>query len=149
MIIPVETITSIEDFYSVFYHIYRTETICFKSGGTEYRIVFLSYDISKCESMIERLQLQGLIEDFVEIDPQELKTKIGHITFSQPLSISNYIVYPISLGKTILAKEDKGFQRKMKVLEYSLLPHVIYKKDNQYKIRFPERFIYQLFKNQH
>jgi len=147
MIVPIEIITSTEDFYSVLYHIYRTETLCFQSKGIEYRIAFLSYDISKCDVIIEKLHLQGLIETFVEIDPKELETKIGHITFSQPLSISNYIVYPISSqGKVTFSKDDKGFQRKMSDLGYISLPHVVYKKGNQYKLRYPERFIYNLLK---
>jgi hypothetical protein len=108
-------------------------------------VAFLSYDIAQCTSIVEQLHSQELIEPFVTVDPKELESKISHIPFSQPLSISNYIVCPISQGKTLLAKDDKGFQRKMKSLGYPSLPHVIYKKDNHYKIRFPERFIYHLF----
>lgn len=144
MIVPIETLTTTEDFYSVLYSIYRTETICFRSAGIEYRIAFLSYDVSKCKDIIQQLYSQGLIENFVEIDDKELEEKIDHIQFSQSLSLYNYIVYPISQGKTSLATEDKGFQRKMKALGYTSLPHVIYKRENQYKIRFPERFIYKL-----
>jgi hypothetical protein len=148
LIVPIEDITTFEDFYSVLYPIYRTQCVCFRSAGIEYRIAFLSFDISKCTFIIEQLHSQGLIESFVQIDPQELKEKIDGIQFSQPLSISNYIVYPISQGKTTLSKHDKGFQRKMKALGYTSLPNVVYKRENQYKIRFPERFIYQLTQSQ-
>lgn len=147
MIVPIKTITTTEDFYSVLYPIYRTQCVCFQSAGIEYRVAFLSFDISQCESIIKELHSEALIEPFVQVDSQELEEKISGIQFSQPLSVSNYIVYPITQGKTIFSKDDKGFQRKMTALGYTSLPHVIYKRENQYKIRFPERFIYKLFQS--
>lgn len=125
---------------------YRLESIRFRSGaGIEYRIAFLSFNISDCQEIIHKLKSEDLIEDFVEINENEFLEKIDHKVFHQPISMMNYIVYPISEGKTTLVKEDKGFQRKMKGLGYVSLPFVTYKKEGQYKIRFPERFIQQIY----
>ena len=50
--------------------------------------------------------------------------------------------------QNILSKNDQGFQRKMTALGYRDLPYNICKKGNQYRIQYPERFIYKLFLSQ-
>lgn len=144
--VSIQTITAFEDFHLTLNEVYRLESIRFRSGaGIEYRIAFLSFNISDCLEIIHKLKSENLVEDFVDIDENVLLEKIDHKVFHQPLSMMNYIVYPIGQGKTTLVKDDKGFQRKMKGLGYNLLPFSIYKKEGQYKIRFPERFIQQIY----
>ncbi len=145
MIVSIDNILASEDFHSVLYHIYRLESIRFASSGKEYRIAFLSYDITQCEEIIQQLKTQNLLPNFVEIDPTELTKKLEGIVFSQPLALENYIVYQIPSGKHILSKEDKGFQRKVKALGYEHLPYNVCRNGHQYTIRYPERFIYKLF----
>ena len=147
MMVSIDNILATEDFHNVLYHIYRLESIRFESNQKEYRIAFLSYDISQCEEIIQQLQSQNLMPDFVEIDPLELTEKLEGITFSQPLAVQNYIAYQIPSGKHILSKEDKGFQRKMKALGYEHLPYNICRNAHQYTLRYPERFIYKLLKS--
>lgn len=140
--VSIQSITTFEDFYRDMYNVYRMETVRFRSlDGIEYRIVFLSFDIRECEEIITKLRKENLIEDFVQIDDKDLLKKLKNQTFYQPLEMVNYFVYPISEGNTALVRDDKGFQRKMKSLGYDKLPHVTYKRNGNYKIRFPERFI--------
>lgn len=143
--ISIQIITAFEDFHQTLNEVYRLESIRFRSGaGIEYRIAFLSFNISDCQDIIHKLKSEDLIEDFVEINENEFLEKIDHKVFHQPISMMNYIVYAISQGRTTLVKDDKGFQRKMKSLDFETLPKVIYKRDGKYKIRFPERFIQSL-----
>ena len=144
MMVSIENIVATEDFHSVLYHVYRLESIRFTSNQKEYRIAFLSYDISQCREIIQQLHNQNLSPDFVEIDPNELTKKLEGMIFSQPLALENYIVYQIPSGKHILSQEDKGFQRKMQALDYKHLPYNICRNGNQYTLRYPERFIYKL-----
>jgi hypothetical protein len=148
VIVSIDHIIATEDFNSVLYHIYRLESIRFESNQKEYRIAFLSYDISQCKEIIHQLESQDLLPDLVEIDASQLANKLEGIVFSQPLAIENYIVYQIPTGKHILSKEDKGFQRKMNTLGYEQLPLNICRNGNQYTIRYPERFIYKLWTSQ-
>ena len=124
------------------------ESIRFISNQQEYRIAFLSYDISQCQEIIQQLQIQNLLGELVEVDVLELEKMIVGMQFCQPLAMHNYIVYRISTGKNILSKNDQGFQRKMTALGYRDLPYNICKKGNQYRIQYTERFIYKLFLSQ-
>ena len=144
MMVSIDNILATEDFHNVLYHIYRLESIRFESNQKEYRIAFLSFDISQCQEIIQQLQSQNLLPNLVEVDTSELSENLEGIQFSQPLAIQNYIAYQIPTGKHILSKEDKGFQRKMKALGYENLPYNICRNGHQYTLRYPERFIYQL-----
>ena len=146
--VTIQTITAFEDFHKVMFSVYRMESVIFRGNdGLEYRIAFLSYPIAECTDIIAKLKSEDLIEDFVEVNERDLLKKLEHHTFHQPLALENYIVYPISEGNTGIVKEDKGFQRKLKSLGYNKLPHVTFKKNGNYKIRFPERFIQSLHSN--
>lgn len=140
----IDHITATEDFHNVLYHIYRLESIRFTSDQKEHRIVFLSFDISECKEIISQLESHKLLPKLVEIDSSELAEKLEGMIFSQPLALENYLVYQIPIGKHVLSKEDKGFQRKLKALGYDHLPYNICRNGTQYTIRYPERFIHKL-----
>lgn len=142
MIVNIDKRTTIEDFHRFLYPIYRDNTARFLYKNIEYRIVFLSFDISKMKEEIHLLESNGLMEKTVTIPQKELEEKIPATSTFEPI---NYIAYPVYEKNLKAPKEHAAFIQKLKDAGIKILPHKIYM-NNGLKIAYPERFLYELYK---
>lgn len=144
MKITIQQLTTIEDFHQItsLHPIYRTHAYRFLSQGIEYRIAFLSFDITVIKEEIHLLESSGTMEKTVILSEVDLREKIPPTTSFEPI---NYIVYPVQKGPLKNPEDHPVFIKKLKDLDIHILPHKIYM-NHGLKMAFPERFLYQLYK---